>query len=189
MSETEPIVKIRVNIKDGSIFLLSNGKSLKSVLVADAPADLLIGINSITDKSLVDWAMNERVVNILPVESRLLFVLSPRQLPENIQYKLSVEEKKPRLLGKSFVMVQLKAPLSLRIRGARGSLDDVSCYIEAIKETVPSINQAYTRLSEFYEPWRKSHTGNAFNLVYYFDTTVLAWYPLSTLRDKWVDAI
>lgn len=188
MSETEPIVKIRVNIKKGSVLLI-DGKSLESVLVADAQADLLIGINSITDKTLIDWAMNERVVDILPAESQLLFVLSSRALPENIQYKLSAEEKKGSLLGKSFVAARLKAPLNLRIRGARGSLDDVSCYVEAIKETVPSINQAYTRLSEVYEPWRKSHTGNAFNLVYYFDTTVLAWYPLSTLRDKWVDAI
>ena len=45
-----------------------------------------------------------------------------------------------------------------------------------------SLNQAFTRLSEIYEPWRKSHTGNIYNRVFYQEKNG-QWYPLSVLRN------
>lgn len=62
-----------------------------------------------------------------------------------------------------------------------------------------SLNHAFTRLSEKYEPWRKSHTGNIYDRVLYQDKNG-EWNPLSVLRnaaiakdelklihDKWVE--
>lgn len=50
--------------------------------------------------------------------------------------------------------------------------------------TVPagSLNHAFTILSEVYEPWRISHTGNVYDRFLYQETNG-RWYPLSHLRD------
>jgi hypothetical protein len=47
---------------------------------------------------------------------------------------------------------------------------------------VLSINQAYTRLSEKHEPKRKSHAGNVFAQVYFFDGKFLL--PLEEARKR-----
>lgn len=45
-----------------------------------------------------------------------------------------------------------------------------------------SLNHAFTTLSEIYEPWRKSHTGNIYTRVLYKEKNG-RWYPLDVLRD------
>lgn len=45
-----------------------------------------------------------------------------------------------------------------------------------------SLNHAFTLLSEILEPWRKSHTGNVYERVFYQDSDRY-WYPLRDLRD------
>ena len=46
-----------------------------------------------------------------------------------------------------------------------------------------SLNYAFTRLSEEFEPWRKSHTGSIYGRVLYKETNE-RWYPLDVLRNK-----
>lgn len=45
-----------------------------------------------------------------------------------------------------------------------------------------SLNHAFTLLSEQYEPWRKSHTGNIYDRMLYQESNG-KWYPLNVLRD------
>lgn len=45
-----------------------------------------------------------------------------------------------------------------------------------------SLNHAFTLLSERYEPWRKSHTGNIYDRMLYQESNG-KWYPLNDLRD------
>jgi hypothetical protein len=45
-----------------------------------------------------------------------------------------------------------------------------------------SLNHAFTLLSERYEPWRKSHTGNIYDRMLYQESNG-KWYPLNVLRD------
>lgn len=45
-----------------------------------------------------------------------------------------------------------------------------------------SLNHAFTLLSERYEPWRKSHTGNIYDRMLYQETNG-KWYPLNVLRN------
>lgn len=45
-----------------------------------------------------------------------------------------------------------------------------------------SLNHAFTILSEVYEPWRISHTGNVYDRFLYEEENG-KWYPLSHLRD------
>ena len=48
---------------------------------------------------------------------------------------------------------------------------------------VLSLNHAYTKLSETFETWRISHTGNIYSRVLYQERNG-SWYPLDVLRNK-----
>jgi hypothetical protein len=48
---------------------------------------------------------------------------------------------------------------------------------------VSSLNHAYTALSEAFEPWRISHTGNIYSRILYKEHND-KWYPLETLRNN-----
>ena len=48
---------------------------------------------------------------------------------------------------------------------------------------VASINHAYTKLSEIFETWRISHTGNIYKRVLYRERNG-KWYPLEVLRNR-----
>jgi hypothetical protein len=48
---------------------------------------------------------------------------------------------------------------------------------------VASLNHAYTELSEVFEPWRISHTGNIYTRVLYRESNGI-WYPLDILRNE-----
>lgn len=50
-------------------------------------------------------------------------------------------------------------------------------------EPVDSLNYAFTRLSEVFEPWRKAHTGSIYERVFYLERDQ-HWYPLKDLRDR-----
>lgn len=52
-------------------------------------------------------------------------------------------------------------------------------------EPAQSLNHAYTRLSEVFETWRRSHTGSVYRRVLYQESDG-AWYPLRLLRDSHV---
>lgn len=51
------------------------------------------------------------------------------------------------------------------------------------EDAVPSLNHAYTRLSEHFETQRISHTGNVYEQVLYQEPNGL-WYPLKVFRDE-----
>jgi hypothetical protein len=50
-------------------------------------------------------------------------------------------------------------------------------------DPVTSLNHAYTKLSEAFEPWRISHTGNVYTRVFYEERNE-KWYPLNSLRNQ-----
>ncbi len=54
---------------------------------------------------------------------------------------------------------------------------------EITGEPVASLNHAYTTLSEKFETWRISHTGNVYTRVLYQERNG-KWYPLDLLRNK-----
>lgn len=67
------------------------------------------------------------------------------------------------------VKVCLQEPLRLELRGtSKPRLLDCRCHIPALKadekQFADSLNEAYTRISEVFEPTRRSHTGNIFLL-------------------------
>ncbi len=50
-----------------------------------------------------------------------------------------------------------------------------------IPEKADSLNHAFTLLSEKYEPWRKSHTGNVYSRMFFLAQDE-KWHPLDVLR-------
>ena len=54
---------------------------------------------------------------------------------------------------------------------------------EISPEPVGSLNHALTKLSEAYETWRISHTGNVYERVLYQERNK-KWYPLDVLRNE-----
>lgn len=69
----------------------------------------------------------------------------------------------------------------LRVKGLVTSVIRVPTDVS--EECLGSLNHAFTRLSEAYEPWRISHTGNIFTRILYQETDDAGtWYPLDVLR-------
>jgi hypothetical protein len=54
------------------------------------------------------------------------------------------------------------------------------------EKPVASLNHAYTKLSETYETWRISHTGNIYTRILYRESNG-NWYPLDVLRNEALD--
>ena len=50
-------------------------------------------------------------------------------------------------------------------------------------DPVTSLNHAYTKLSELFETWRISHTGNIYKRILYREKNE-KWYPLDVLRNR-----
>jgi hypothetical protein len=50
-------------------------------------------------------------------------------------------------------------------------------------EPVESLGQAFTRLSEIFEPWRTSHTGDIYEHIYFCELDG-RWAPLERLRER-----
>lgn len=57
---------------------------------------------------------------------------------------------------------------------------------EVSADPVASLNHALTKLSETFETWRISHTGNIYTRVFYQERNG-NWYPLDVLRNKALD--
>lgn len=92
-----------------------------------------------------------------------------------------------------FAEALLQEPLEMRFRGTkRAVLAPCSCAVPALDGVdaplmAESLNHAYTKLSERFEPYRRSHTGNAFQLVFYLGVGAdreHSWEPLETLRKR-----
>ncbi len=72
----------------------------------------------------------------------------------------------------------------LRLQGAQAKSIHVSSVIvpnEISTQNLDSLNHAFTLLSEVYEPWRKSHTGNVYERILYQEKNK-KWYPLEVIR-------
>ena len=126
-------------------------------------------------------------VDFLPTGTRILARVNSSNVPAERREGLSEQGA---MIGDVRVEIILEDDLQLQLRGTKpAKLMDCKCSIPALeglldKEKQPfSVNQAYTRISEHFEPHRLSHAGNVFNLVYFYDTK-LGWQPLSIQRDR-----
>ena len=156
-----------------------------SELIEDCIGDIVVENFQIKDRDRIVRYNTEVEVDFLPQGTRLLARVSERNIPEALQSKLTDDG---RLIGGARVEIILVDDLRLQLRGTKHArLVDCRCKIPALPDVEPSkcfsVNQAFTRITEHFEPHRVASGGNVFNLVYYEDSK-LGWQPLRALRDQ-----
>jgi hypothetical protein len=149
-----------------------------------AIVDLICEEHALEDKSFARLLNTEEVVTLLEEGTRLFAHL--RQERSSKRSALQWSDLSPEVPVDSetfFVPFSIREDLRLKLRGTRkAELQTCQCDLgDGALQSPSSINQAYTRLSEMYEPSRRSHTGNVFMKVLFIAANGKA-KPLAHLR-------
>lgn len=168
--------------------------------------DLHIDRSFFTDQQFLKALTEKRSAKVLPQGTELRVALTIKAgLTEEAMKKLLAHEDTRhshtvKLSAQSrFVSIWLDGPTEQQSRrgvkegGLTLCLEGMEArYLESGRVTLPSIagltavdslNHAFTRLSEVFEPWRQAHTGNVYERVFYKEANDI-WYPLDDLRRR-----
>jgi hypothetical protein len=173
---------------------------------ANACAELVIDARHFAEKKLVRVWTAKRRIPALPPGSELRvaltvnpdlerafvgMLLSPNSTPYDITSNISVNTRfvSIRLVGPTDKQKEQKIEpgglwlwlTGMDVKKLESGLVELPGLLNL--KQLDSLNQAFTRLSERFEPWRKSHTGNIYNRIYYQESNS-RWYPLDDLRDR-----
>jgi len=197
------VIRVPVKLVDGQWELLYGGQ----VKVREGSiGELHLDRSSFDDAKFLKALTEKRCVRILPAGTQLQVALSVKLgLPQHLrtcmlQSDASTHERTGQLsMDTQFVPVSLGGPTERQKRRdeAEGGLklwlegmeprSIESGTVELPKATglppVDSLNHAFTKLSELFEPWRKAHTGSIYERVFYLESNG-RWYPLKDLRDR-----
>lgn len=174
-------------------------------------ADLLVEVSALTDKNFADRLLAQSSIPIFEPGETLRAYVAPKDHKglSDEQKKLLIPMAEVNLApgfidswssgGVSFIDVQIgkatdKQAQSLDFRNGglwlitegfspsdlRSSMIDLPACVSP--DPAISLNHAFTILSEVFEPWRKSHTGNVYQRFFYKERDE-KWYPLELLRD------
>ena len=171
-------------------------------------ADLVIEKQSITDSSFLGALSRRTEHRMLGQGITLRVALTIRQgvgeVLQGLLIKVPAAElseeffSTPRPSETRFVEIEVGPPAPksaqrrrdteggvwLRLEGAvpKGIVSSSIIVPQAVsKDSLDSLNHAFTRLSEVFEPWRTSHTGNVYTRILYQESDQ-KWYPLDRLR-------
>lgn len=182
-SETSS-TKIRVPIRwNGLGWEVLGGANVIPRVNEGSIADLVIDLPDLeSDEDRKYWTRPQRV-ELLVEESRVLAEIHrPPSPPKEYeaQFGKYIDAHAGGQIG---VWVMLLEPLILEFTpGSPGHLLPCTCRIEGPnpEEEIESLNLAMTRISEQFEPHRKTHTGNVFDRVWV--PTKRRWKSLGELR-------
>jgi hypothetical protein len=188
-SKPDPLKKttrIPFRFVKGKFVHLGDGTEINE-LTEDCIGDILVETWKVTNADRVQEYDTEVEVDFLPKGTKLLARVNSTHVPDRLRERLSEEKA---MIGDVTVEIMLEEDLRLVLRGTKpAKLVDCKCFIPALQGLIDknkqpfSVNQAYARISEVFEPHRRSNTGNVFNVVHYYDAQ-LGWQPLRTLRDR-----
>ncbi len=180
-------VRLPVRFRDGKWELLTGGPlpAIKDGTVGD----IEIAAHRITDgrvrEALTEW----HAAPLLTAGSEV-FVHIDNRRGDPRAASLDIPDP-PSSTAPAYVPVHLKEDLFLRWRPSlRPTLAVCWVHIPALPEATPnSLNEAYTLISEEFEPHRRSHTGNVFKKVFVRGadasiSTGSEWFPLGFLRKQ-----
>lgn len=150
-------------------------------------ADLTVSALAFSKPDEIGRFQLERTVEILPAGTRLWAKMSSyhyvgplkRGLPTGFRSDLKHGLETAYLVG-----FDLLEPLCLQFHGTKeAELNSSRCGLDGVEgdEPILSVNHAYTRLSERFEPRRRSHSGNVFTKVFFAHGRFLL--PLKVLRE------
>lgn len=173
-------------------------------------ADLIVERSSITDPEFLKATRRREEHKLLDEGATLLVVLAAKDGADisdehqNLFVRIDSGSLSneyfwtPRPAGTRFIGVQVGPPSAIFSRQRPGVGGGVWLQLEGVRPKgvvvssvilpdlvsatpVDSLNHAFTKLSEVFEPWRKSHTGNIYTRVLYQEANG-KWYPLQRLR-------
>lgn len=199
-------IRLPVSMKGGKLTCVYDG----SIPIVDgAVGELIVDADSITDPDFLNLLKKKSRHMLLPAGENLLVALTIKPYPKLSDHLLEQLEDCTNL-GAGFrdtfrpgltKFVRIRVGTStdpewtLKLDQAGGiwlemegqqakSVSTTSIELPAvgIDENVDSLNHAFTLLSEVFEPWRKSHTGNIYDRILYQEANG-AWYPISVLRN------
>lgn len=159
--------------------ILAADGSLKPLMAATWPkvnaetvVDIVIPVPALADASEREALLRREQIPLLPAPSRLMIRVNRSRLPSSPPSPLHPIDNafpKPGV----FASVTALGPVTLcRQAGRHSFLAAVDCEIPALRRKAVSLNEAYRRVSEVFEPTRRSHGGNVFLNVYYLDEGV-----------------
>lgn len=175
-----PTVRLLVRRQKGQL-VQEDGSPLPA-LRENALCELIINSSDFSNQADRDNLTREKTVDVLPKGSALWARVRPN---EDIPATLARHRENKKFFqqsGYAYVKFILDAPLRLVVSdGNQPVLAECPCHIPGLPNVAcQSVNEAYTRISEAFEPTRRSHTGNVFACVNYEVETVL--HPLNKLR-------
>ncbi|HKX27850.1 MAG TPA: hypothetical protein VJ302_09175 [Blastocatellia bacterium] len=184
---SQKLLRIPVFVQAGILVLASDRQPLPR-FDDGAFCEILIDSNYVRDQSRLSGIENDREVPFLPVGTKLLAQVNGKLVPEGLRDFLHDDPFE--IENCALVEFTLLGDLNLRLRARReATLTDVVCsspFLEG-RENPPaakSVNHSYTLISTYFEPHRKSHSGNVFNKVFYWSDRAADWLPLRTRRDE-----
>lgn len=186
---TDPLAKtvaIPVFFKDGNFINVLTDEKLSGIK-QDARGEFVIETHKIFDHDLLALLSDETETELFPRGEILRVEVSDKEIPDNFsQYAIPTTNFSVGGRGR-FVEVELKTPLKMMFRGTKQpSLFDCGCYIPALDKAAISLNHAYTLISTDFEPYRRSHTGNVFEKIFFRSNlenrTQGQWIKLDNLR-------
>jgi hypothetical protein len=180
-NEQARTVSIPIRVVKGRL-LEFGGAGLPTL--TDCVGDLVVPAFAVASPDDRERLTKEELVELFQRDTVLRCRLSARHLPEKLLPKCQFHKVPYSHIHSAFVEVVLDEALTLRKRGSKSPrLDDVRCYVPALPDaTYQSLNEAYRRISEVFEPTRRSAGGNVFLNVYYFNEERNSWRPLGELR-------
>ncbi len=174
-------VAITVSVENGKLVEFGTGTF---PLLGDCIGELSVpafAVLSIMDRERLTQA-HER--QLLDADTLLLCRVSGPQVPAELLPACRKEPVPDSGVQGAFVEILLQEPLFVVSRGTKkAALRPVRCVIPALSGVeVKSLNEAYRRISERFEPKRRSVGGNVFRSVYYFEPSLNQWRPIGELR-------
>jgi len=173
-------VLIPIKMIKGEPHFLYGGELPK--LAEGTIGDLIVPSYSVIDKQKLSLLELEETKVFIPKPETLMIQVSPKDKNDE---KEGIERLplKP-YIQRSFVVVKLEEDLKINLRSTKkGELEDCQCSIPSLPEAEPkSLNHAYSLISQHFETHRRSHSGNVFEKVFFFNKGLLN--PLKELRGK-----
>lgn len=181
-------VRIPIRVQDGAITYAEKGEMPK--LKEGATGTL-----HVSDDALADTNEHRRFTDgarqmVLPSSASVWMLMRPRPEKEPLDAEqedyLQQEQRPPMPNDKKGVVVRvlLREPLWAQHAGTPDArVEECLCHLPGRPDVeADSLNQAYTRLSEVFEPHRTTHTGSIYTKTFWRDTAESRWYSLDALR-------
>jgi len=184
ISDTDKTIKVEVTVEKGRVSFPQeiDEKSLKQTF----HSEMVLSETDFVNSGLFQSLFTEVSVEFLPAKSYLLVNVSLKDVPVNLQKHLvEPEPKRPFGVSGGFVETVLLEEQKIKLRGGKkAQLLNCGCDIPALKGKAKSLNHAYSLISTAFEPWRRSHTGNVFQKVFWHGEEQGEWRALDTLREQ-----